>query len=185
MSESVYENAKLLAQNGIPVFPSSRHWTMEAINLATTDMDKLESMHHVDASCNWRVRCGIGLCILDSPRECDFATLIREWGVLPPTLIVRRPSGGTHRWFRLEADDAEPRTRLALLGTRAVFKASAPVPGSVHGRSGEPYEVVNGDLERIALARLPDGWREVVPKQGDGITAVVTPRWEFTPSPSF
>lgn len=179
---TAFENAQALARAGLPVFPSSRIFGPGAEQAATTDLTMIQCMHRVDPHAVWMVRCGaeFGLLALDTPRARDLDYLVADLGDLPRTLTVTRASGGVVRWFLCD-HDADIQLGVGLRGTRGEFRRSAVVPGSVHPKSGEVYEVRGGAFGLRYVARLPQSWIEAVPKNTLGITANVVHRPEFTP----
>jgi hypothetical protein len=182
MSEA-YSNALILARAGLPVFASSRIFGPGTEEIATTDAGLLASMNHVDPKAVWMVKAGaeLGLLALDTPRARDMEHLISDFGPLPRTLIVTRPSGGTVRWFACDAN-ADVKLGEFIRATKARFRRFAVIPGSVHRETGEEYEIVNGGpLDLGRMARLPDAWIQAVPRNAEGITANVTKRHEFVP----
>jgi hypothetical protein len=184
MNHDALDAAQHLIRCGYQIHPSGKHWTQEARDLATDDIDMLDCFIRVDPSCCFRVRTGrdIGLLVLQAPRMVDLDVLVREWGPLPPTLAVSRFSGPIQRWFRIETIDPDIVQGLYLLDTRAFFKRSAPVPLSVCPHTGERYEILGGgEFNLQSLHRLPDSWLEGLPRNGMGITATTTRRDEYVP----
>lgn len=179
---SGYENALLLARDGLPVFPSSRIFGPGTEEIATTDPAMLAHMHAIDPRAVWMVRCGseLGLLALDTKRARDFEHLVADFGPLPPTLIVTRRDR-TVRWFACDAD-ANVKLGVELRSTHAKFRRCAVIPGSVDSKTGEVYEILHGGaLDLGRMARLPDAWIRALPKNGESITATITKRHEFSP----
>ncbi|HEX3651287.1 MAG TPA: hypothetical protein VHU18_00515 [Rhizomicrobium sp.] len=182
MSDTAYENAKLLAQLGYPVFPTGAIWGHESRSIATTETEMLASIHKIDPGCGWRIRCSRddGIICLGTRRKCDFESIVREIGPLPHTWAIARASGTLHRLFAVGVDDPDVRQSVPLFGLKAWLKNSVPVPGSVD-RSGEIYEWQGATPDQLALARLTDEQLALLPKNGGGVTSEVTRHWEWSP----
>jgi hypothetical protein len=176
---SAFENACYLASRGFNVFPDrsrGRQLDYDARANATSDLEALEEIHRAYPFCNWRVRCSRadGLFVLDMPTQQAYQRLIDQLGPLPCTVAVARRGGTLHRWFIAAPDDPDIMSGVPLLGTTAVFKQSAPVPGGRrHWKGSTP--------EQLPFARLPGRWREGCPTTGTGFTSNVSPRWEWNP----
>lgn len=181
------ENAKYLARRGFLVFPASAIFGPGAESIATSDLSLMDTMHSIDPSAKWLVRCGteFSLLALDTPRARDLDLLVADVGKLPATMIVARPSGGPIRWFTVDAD-ADVKLGTQIAGSRARYRRSAIIPGSLHS-SGEAYEVLGGkpfDLDW--LAALPESWLQAAPKNAIGVTANFVSRHEYEkPRPSY
>jgi Bifunctional DNA primase/polymerase, N-terminal len=175
-----YQNARAFAENGVPVFPDGPLWGHGFQNHATADLQTLEMIHAIDPGANWRIRLGreSGLLVLDCPRRDDFWHVRKILGPLDgPTWKSGRPTGGLHRWFATDSNDADCELGKYLFGTKAVLKASAPIPGSIH-KKGERYRWYDGFAPgEIEIGRLPERWLDLLPKVG-GIEITLRP--EFT-----
>lgn len=175
-----YQNARAFAENGVPVFPDGPLWGRGFEERATTDLATLDQIHEIDPAANWRIRCGreSGLLVLDCRRSADLWYLRRVLGPLEgATWKSGRPSGGVHRWFRMDTDDPDLELGRYLCGGKGVLKTSAPIPGSIH-KSGERYRWHDGFAPgEIEIGRLPERWLDRLPKAG-GIEVTLYP--EFT-----
>jgi hypothetical protein len=173
-----------LAERGFRLYPAHGETAAKGLKeAATSDIETLRACYRIDPSDDWRVRCGRddALYVIDFPRDQDHVWCEKEFGPLPSTWLVTRPSGGTQHWFRTSSGDSNLKPVVSLLGSRAAVKASAPVPGSVHRKSKEKFSWVPGYAPgQCDLARLPRPWLMRLPKFGDvSITAtpVLRPEW--------
>lgn len=181
-----FENACYLAQNGFPVFPSSRIFGPGTEDIATCDLAMLERMHAIDPQAVWLVKCGVGggglaLACLDSPRVRDYDILVNDYGPLQQTLTVSRDSGGPVRWYSIPRN-ADIKLGARMRGTQAHFRKSAIIPGSVLATNRETYRVLGGGPFDIGkFAPLPELWMQVAPKNTLGVTENLVLRPEFEP----
>lgn len=183
-TNTAYENARICALAGIPVFPSGGVWRFGQERFATTDLRILEKYNSIDPNACWLAVTGPenGFVVLQLSRARDLDMLQNDFGVLVPTLSVARETGsGAALWFRVPAD-ADIALGQKINATQGLYRKNAVLPGNKHLQTGEVFEVLGGwefDLELMAW--LPKGWIDGAPKTSPGITSTVVTRHEWQP----
>lgn len=115
-------------------------------------------------SANIGIACGpSGLVVLDiDPRnggDDDLAELEATLGPLPPTLEAHTGGGGLHYLFRHPGSGLKGK---ASPGIDVKDRGYIVAPPSIHPSGGQYVWSVDGDPDEIALAELPDAWKEAL-----------------------
>ncbi|MEX1100872.1 MAG: DUF3631 domain-containing protein [Actinomycetota bacterium] len=134
--------------------PLHSDWQKEA----TTDRTDIDRLWKQNPTANVGIRTGNGLLVLDIDvkGEDGFASLDRivaDGYELPRTLAVRTPSGGEHRYFRVQTDQ---RNRVGFLPGLDIRCAGGLVvaAGSVLGEE-EPHPGRYEVLENLEIGDWP------------------------------
>ena len=183
-STIAFTHALNLAERGFQSFRSHGDVATESMRAeATSDVAALRAMYQDDPTADWRVLCGkaVGLWVLDIPRPRDLEWLERDMGASEKkTWTVGRESGGVQQWYRGETGP-EYTMNESLHATHAHLKASAPIPGSIHARTGERFHWLNGLAPgQCDLATFSLRWQLGLPRlNGLRITDSPVHRAEF------
>ena len=152
------------AKSGIPVFPcnpdNKRPMTEHGFKDATTDCEAIEDWGDwSDSLIGIPMGKASGLFVLDIDVKGkangfdSLATLESQCGALPPTLTVKTPSGGEHRYFVMPETDPPLSISTGKLGAGLDTRGEGGyviAPPSVN-TEGKAYQFVDQDIDPVEL----------------------------------
>jgi hypothetical protein len=188
-----FVHAIYLASEGYSVFPSDGdRWIAGSKEAATSDLETLRKWYNGDPNTDWRLRADCrdgqhdGIHAIKFPARRHWEWCVRDMGPLPHTLVIEKDSGHCYHLFARGIADPDFAFGKEIHGSQAKIVRDVPLPGSRDKRSGEVWRwrYGCGIGEVSSLAYLPRSWQLALPKNGNRITAIVTPTHEYRPPTS-
>jgi hypothetical protein len=198
-----YTEALKIAAHGYPVAGHANDGvTREDRDAATCNPDVIRRWHDVGPHMRFVLptETRFGLVCIKFPSLENVARLEKEFGAgLGKTWVSEREGDSAFYLFSHGVrDPAFDMHTNGVKGTKAKFVLWMPLPGTIYKRKGKIWRWREGcSPDQIELGRLPGEWMRGLPKRGynnrallsppppgAGITAVITPRYEWSPSPS-
>jgi hypothetical protein len=137
---------------------------------ATTDEFQIRQWWQREPQANIGLAAGVGLLVIDvdvshaKPGREEFFGLEQKYGKLPETRTVSTGTGGTHFYFRVPVD-FEARGRLAPHVDLRAAGTYVVAPPSIHPDTGLEYTWDGLQGWFVALAELPEAWRQAAAKE--------------------